>query len=102
MIYFDYMKESDFQAKVIRWLRSQKCVVMKYQQNATTHAGLVDLFFVKDGFWGAAELKKSKTAKFRPGQKEMIKKLDAMSWCKAIYPENFNEVKKELEDLLRD
>lgn len=95
------MLEKDFQAKIVKWLRSQHCVVLKYQQNATTRAALPDIFFVKEGFWGAIEVKKSKTAKYRPGQKETIQKLDEMSWCKAVYPENWPEIQKELEEILR-
>ena len=33
-------KESTLQDKIIKWLRSQKCIVLKYQQNATTRAGV--------------------------------------------------------------
>lgn len=90
-------KESDFQKTVIKWLRSHGFLVLKYQQNATTRASIPDIIFLKDGFWGALECKRSKTAKFQPGQKEMIAKMDEMSWARIIYPENWPEVKKELE-----
>lgn len=60
-----------------------------------------DLLFLKDGFWGMLECKKSKTSSFRPGQKEAITKYDEMSWCKAIYPENADEVKSELMEILK-
>ena len=95
------MKEADFQSKIVKWLRSKGCMVLKYQQNATTRAGIPDIIFLKEGFWGAIEVKKSKTAKFRPGQKEMVAKMNEMSWAKAVYPENFDETKKELEEILR-
>lgn len=95
------MKEADFQSKIVKWLRSKGCMVLKYQQNATTRAGIPDIIFLKEGFWGAIEVKKSKTAKFRPGQKEMVVKMNEMSWAKAVYPENFDETKKELEEILR-
>lgn len=93
--------EKDFQAKVVRWLKSKDCVVIKYQQNATTRAGVPDLIFLKDGFWGALEVKKAKNAPFRPGQKQMVEKLDSMSWAKVVYPENYDRIKKELEEILR-
>lgn len=94
------MKEADFQSKIVKWLRSKGCMVLKYQQNATTRAGIPDIIFLKEGFWGAIEVKKSKTSKFRPGQKEMVAKMNEMSWAKAVYPENFDETKKELETIL--
>lgn len=50
---------------------------------------------------GAIEVKKSKTAKYRPGQKETVAKMDAMSWARVVYPENWPEVQKELTEVLR-
>ncbi len=78
---------------VTRFLHSKGCVVFLLEGST--------IFFVKEGFWGAIEVKKSKTAKYRPGQKETIQKLDEMSWCKAVYPENWPEIQKELEEILR-
>ena len=92
--------EKDFQSKIVKWLRSKGCMVLKYQQNATTRAGIPDIIFLKEGFWGAIEVKKSKTAKYRPGQKEMVAKMNEMSWAKVVYPENWDETKKELETIL--
>ena len=94
-------REANFQSKIVKYLRSKDCIVLKYQQNATTMAGIPDILFLKEGFWGAIEVKKSKTAKFRPGQKEMVAKMNEMSWAKAVYPENWVETQKELEDILR-
>lgn len=95
------MLEKDFQAKIVRWLKEKGCVVLKYQQNATTRASIPDVIFLKEGFWGAIECKKSKTAKYRPGQKETVAKLDEMSWARVAYPENWDEIKRELEEILR-
>lgn len=93
--------EKDFQAKIVKWLRAKGCVVLKYQQNATTRASIPDILFLKEGFWGAIEVKKSRTAKYRPGQKETVAKMDAMSWARVVYPENWTEVQKELTEVLR-
>lgn len=93
--------EKDLQSKIIKWLRLQKCLVLKYQQNATTRAAIPDILFLKDGFWGAIEVKKSKTAKFRPGQKEMVARMDEMSWAKVVWPENWPEVQDELKEILK-
>lgn len=98
------VKESDFQKTVIKWLRSKGCVVLKYQQNATTRAAFPDIFFVKDGFWGAIEVKKTKTSPFRPGQREMVAKLDSMSWAKIVWGgnnSNWPEVQEELKEILK-
>lgn len=93
--------EKDFQAKICKWLRGKGCVVLKYQQNATTRASIPDIVFLKEGFWGALEVKRAKNASYRPGQKETIKKLDEMSWCKVVWPgECWNDIKRELEQIL--
>lgn len=96
--------EKDLQKTIISWLRLQKCVVIKYQQNATTRAALPDIFFLKDGFWGAIEVKKTKVSPFRPGQREMVAKLDSMSWAKVVWGgknSNWPDVKKELMEILK-
>lgn len=93
-------KESDFQAKVIKWLRSKGCIVYKMQQNATTRIATPDVLFLKEGFWGAIECKASARAKFQPGQKEMVEKLDGWSYAKVAWPENWPEIKKELDVIL--
>lgn len=95
------MTEAEFQKKVIRWLRSKKCFVWKCQQNATTRAGVADLFFCREGFYSFLEIKKSKNAKIRPGQKEFIAKMDDWSYAKFVYPENWEEIKAELNEMLK-
>lgn len=94
------MKEKDFQQKVIKWLRSMGCVVLKYEQNATTRAGVADVFFCKEGFYGFIECKRSKNAPLRPGQKEFIEKMNNWSYGAIAYPENWDKIKKELGGML--
>lgn len=93
--------ESQFQSKIIKFLKSQGCIAWKLEQNATTSASRPDILFLKEGFWGAIEVKKSAKARFQPGQKQMIKKLNEWSWCKAVWPDNFEDIKNELLDLLK-
>lgn len=92
--------EKDFQAKVIKYLRSKGCFVRKMQQNATTASGVADVFFCIEGFYGFIECKKSKTAKLRPGQKEFIDKMNSWSWAKICYPENWEETMEELDSII--
>lgn len=93
-------READFQAKVIRWLKSKKCHVIKLNQDAKSAVGEPDVLFFKDGFYGAFEVKRSKNAPKRPLQEEKIKWFNENSYGRIIYPENFNEVKSELEQML--
>lgn len=94
------MKEADFQKSVMSWLRKQGCLTLKYEQNATTRVGVADVFFCKEGFYGFIECKKSKNAPLRPGQKEFIAKMNEWSYGRICYPENWEEVKKELKEIL--
>ena len=94
------MLEKDFQSKVVKHLRSKGAFVWKCQQNATTKAGVSDIFFCKEGFYGFIETKKAKNSPLRPGQKEFIEKMNDLSYVRIAYSENFEESKKELEDML--
>ena len=86
----------DLVKKIICWLRSQKCVVIETKSPS--------IFFVKDGFWGAIEVKATKSSPFRPGQKAMVEKLDSMSWARVVWGgknSNWPEVQKELTEMLK-
>lgn len=95
------MKEQSVQSKLIRYLKSKGCYVVKTQAGPGVPTGCPDILFFLDGFWGAAEMKASKRSKFQPGQKETIAKLDEWSWCKAVYPENLKEIEEELDEILK-
>lgn len=62
--------------------------------------GTSDVFFCKEGFYGFLECKKSKNASRQPGQEQFVKKMDEWSYAKVVYPENWEEVSKELEQML--
>lgn len=95
------MKESDFQAKIIKWLRSKGCFVWKCQQNSATQRGVADIFFCYEGFYGFIEVKQAKNSPKRPGQQAFIDKMAKWSWAKFVYPQNWEEIKQELEELLK-
>lgn len=90
-------RESTFEKEVVKFLKSKKCDVFKMR---FAPEGTPDRLFLKEGFWGMLEVKKSKDAPFRPLQKEKIAKYNDMSYAKAVYPENWEEIKAELEGIL--
>lgn len=94
------MIEKRLQSEIAKWLRSKGCYVIKHQAGMSVPTGCPDLSFYKEGFYGFIEVKSSKTARFQPLQKETIAKLDNWSWCKMVYPENWQEIKEELEVML--
>lgn len=91
--------ESRLQADIIKWLRSKGCYVIKCQVPPAP-TGCPDVFAVYEGLWLAIEVKASKKSRFQPLQKETVDKLDRWSWCKMVYPENWQEIKEELEVML--
>ena len=93
--------EAKFQAKVIAWLKKQGCVVLKYEQNATTRAGVADVFFCKEGFYGFIETKAAENSKLRPGQQAFIDKMNDWSYGRIAYPGNWPEIQAELGEMLK-
>ena len=94
--------EAKFQSEILKFLKKHGAVALKFQQNATTPAGVSDIFFCKEGFYGFIEVKRAKNASLRPGQKEFVEKMNNWSYGKIVYPgECWEETKKELEEILR-
>lgn len=75
--------------------------MMKTTPGPGVPKGTSDIFFALEGFYGFIECKASKTAKFQPGQKEFIAKMNEWSWARVVYPAIWSEVQKELTELLR-
>lgn len=94
------MKEQNIQSKFIKFLKSKGCYVIKVSAGPGVPKGCPDIIALKEGFWLGAEMKASKRAKYQPGQKETIKKLEEWSWCKMVCPENYREIIEELENVL--
>lgn len=92
--------EGKLKTEVVKWLRAKGCFVWICKQDSTTQKGVADLFFCIEGMYGFLELKATKNSPRRPGQEAFIKKMDEWSYARMVYPENWNEVKKELEYML--
>lgn len=92
--------ESKLQSEIIKYLRSRGCYVIKTRPGAGTPDGCPDVIALYEGFWFALEVKGSKTAKYQPLQEHTLEKLDNWSYAKAVYPENWPEIKEELEVML--
>ncbi len=95
------MAEASFQTKVVKWFRQKGCYVLVMSPRAGIPDGCPDVIALFDGGgWAALELKKSAKEKFQPLQKPTIAKLDKMYYSRAVYPENWIEVKKELAEII--
>lgn len=92
--------ERDFKQSFQRRLRKEvkPVAILQYKQDSTTVAGFPDTLIILEGITIFIEFKRSKTAKFRPGQREWIKKLnDTNHFAFICYPENADEVLAEIK-----
>lgn len=94
------MRESKLQSEVISWLRKNGCYVVKLTGGVGVPVGAPDVFAVKEGFWCALEIKASEEAPKQPLQAETVDKLSGWSYCRFVWPENWAEVRAELEQML--
>lgn len=92
--------EAKLQTEIIKYLKKKGCYVIKTKPGPGVPTGCPDIIFLFEGFWGAIECKASKLARFQPLQKETLEKFNEWSFAKAVYPENWQEVKQELEQIL--
>lgn len=95
------MKESDFQAGLIKKLEEMfpGCYVNKNDANQTQ--GFPDLTILYKKRWAVLECKKSKDAPVRPNQPHYVEDLNKQSFARFICPENEEEVLNELQQSLR-
>jgi Holliday junction resolvase len=94
--------EAKLQKEIIKYLKSKGCFVVKLQSGPGVPTGSPDILALYEGAWLCIEVKASEKARYQPLQKERLAKLDAWSWAKAVYPENWEETKLELDNFLAD
>ena len=82
------MKESAFQASLIRRIKSAfpGCIVLKNDANYIQ--GFPDLLILYRDKWAALECKRSGLAQLQPNQIYYIRTLSEMSFSAVVYPEN--------------
>lgn len=93
--------EKQLQEKVRKWLKSKGCLVLVMSPAPGVPSGWPDIMFFYEGLYGALELKASKTAKKQPLQDYFVEKLSEWSYARFVWPENWDEVRAELDELLR-
>jgi len=94
------MLERDFKKNFQKRLKKEvkPLAILQYKQDATTVAGFPDTLVILEGITIFIEYKKSKTAKFRPGQKEWNAKLNENGHFAFIcYPENADKIIEEIK-----
>lgn len=92
------MVESEYQAKLIKKLKSRftGCVILKndpqYQQ------GILDLTVLYKNKWAMLEVKLSPRSPLQPNQEYFVNQLDDMSFAALVHPENEEDVLNALQE----
>jgi hypothetical protein len=88
--------ESQFQKELMDEIKARYpgCVVLK--NDAGYIQGFPDWTILYKDKWAVLEAKKSKNAKKQPNQPYYVDKLDEMSFSRFVYPENKDEVLRDL------
>lgn len=96
------MRESKFQAKLIKDIKERlpDCIVLK--NDPTYLQGIPDLTVFNNDKWATLEVKKSANASHQPNQDYYVEMMDHMSFSRFVYPENRDEVFSDLIDYLED
>lgn len=95
------MRENKFQGDLIKDLKSlfPGCIVLKNDPNYIQ--GIPDLLILYGKKWATLECKKSKDAPVRPNQAYYVKRMNKMSFSRFIFPENKEEVLRELQSAFK-
>ena len=93
--------ERDFQANLIRELKTMfpGCMIMKLDSSYIQ--GIPDLLVLFENKWATLECKKVAGAKKQPNQEYYVGRMDEMSFSRFICPENKEEVLHELQQTFK-
>ena len=89
--------ERDFQASLVKELKSRFPGAMVLKLDANYIQGIPDLLILWGEKWAALECKRSSSAGRQPNQEYYVKHMDDMSFSRFIDPDNKEEVLRELQ-----
>ena len=93
------VKESDFQAKLIKELKAMGLAVIKCQAGPGVPTGFPDVLALGQGVYYALECKASARAKKQPRQDYWVNKLNEWSYAAFVYPANHDKVLAEIRHM---
>lgn len=94
------MRESQFQARLIKKLNKMLPGIIILKNDPNYIQGVPDLILLYKNRWAALEVKRGATASVRPNQAHYIRTMYAMSYAAFIYPENESEILSEVQQSL--
>ena len=92
--------ESKVQKRLVRFLKSKGCYVIKTKPGPGTPVGCPDVLALYEGFWAAFEVKADSSSPFQPLQEATISKFEGWSFARVVHSENIDEVIGALELIL--
>jgi hypothetical protein len=92
--------ENRFKTELIKELEKMFPGCMIFHLNPNELQGAPDLLILYKDRWAGLEGKKDRTASHRPNQSYYVDKMNNMSYCAFIYPENKEEILRELQSAL--
>lgn len=94
------MLENKFKTKLGRKIEERYKGSMVFHLDPNERQGAPDLLVIYKNHWMALEGKKSARASKRPNQEYYVEKMNDMSFARFIYPENEEEVLKEMDEFI--
>ena len=93
--------ESAYQAKLIKRLEFMfpGCLILK--NDSSYRQGVPDIVILFNRRWAMLEVKRSARERKQPNQQHYVDMLDEMSFASFIYPENEEEVIRDLQHALQ-
>jgi len=92
--------EAKVQKRLVRFLKSKGCYVIKTKPGPGTPVGCPDVLALYEGFWAAFEVKADSSSPFQPLQEATISKFEGWSFARVVHSENIDEVIGALELIL--
>lgn len=90
--------ESQFQSKLIKEIKSMFADAIIMKLDSGYKQGIPDLLILVGKKWATLECKKNAGASHRPNQDWYVNQMNSMSFSRFVFPENKEEVLRELKE----
>lgn len=90
------VRENKYQSELIKKIKTLFPQSMILKNDPNYIQGVPDLLVLCDERWAMLEVKASANASHRPNQEYYIEKLEYMGFARFVYPENEDEVLRDL------
>ena len=92
------VRENKYQSELIKKISARHPQSMILKNDPNYIQGVPDLLVLCDERWAMLEVKASAKAPHRPNQEYYIAKLNHMGFARFVYPENEDEVLRDLDE----